>query len=152
MNIRVARRTRPDTAPHASVVVVTVASGLAAVFQITAFVIWSNEYLPVVYNAEETSTSAHFAPGFIAMGILQAGGLVLTATIALVAGLIAVTGERVYRLATTGQLFMVAAAACVAAAIPVGILYAFFALVPLFFAGVAIAAASVADRRGKPSA
>jgi hypothetical protein len=155
MSTRVAPRTRPDTAPHRAqrtgAVVVTVVSGLIAVVLIAAFVGWSNQYLPVVYNADETSTSAHFAPGFIATGALEAGGLVLAATIALIAGLIVASGEKAYRLGITGQLLRVAAAACVAAAIPVGILYAFFAVVPLFFAGVAVAGIAVIDGRRKSS-
>lgn len=156
MNTQLPPKAQPETATHVArrtraVAVLMAVSGLIAVLLIAALVIWRNQYLPVVYNAAETSTTPYFAPGFLAMGFLEAVGLVLAATIALVAGLIVRTGESAYRAGLAAQLFRVTAAALVAVAIPVGILYAFVAFIPLFLAAIAAAVAAAVGGGGTSS-
>lgn len=157
MNTQLPPKAQPDTATHVArrtgaVAVLMVVSGLIAVLLIAALIIWRNQYLPVVFNAAETSTTPYFPPGFIAMGALEAVGLVLATTIALVTGLIVRTGGSAYRVGVVAQLFRVAAAALVAVAIPVAILYAFVAVAPLFLAAIAAAVAAAIGGRDKQSA
>jgi hypothetical protein len=131
---------------HTGAAAVAATSGLTAALLTASFVIWTNQYQPVVYNTDETSTTPHFATGFIATGVLDAAALVLAATTAIVAGLITMTNERIHQVGVLPRLLTVTAAALIAAAIPIGILHPFLAIVPLFFAAVA----TVLTRRKEP--
>lgn len=132
-------------------VATAVASGLTTVLLIASFVVWSNRYLPVVYNADETSTTPHFPAGFMATGILEAAALILSATITLVVGTLAVSPALLFQAGPVARLSGVGVAALLAVAIPVVILRSGLAVVPLIFAAVLIAVSNrAAARGGKP--